>query len=297
MNWTVYPSLVKESQVNKLPDGPYIVTEKVHGSSMAYEIDGEGMFRCYSRNKELDENTVFIPGYRDMLPSLEKSLRIMSKGLPIVVYGELYGRYFPNRNGRIDSVSPVQTGICYSPNLEFIAFDVKRVDRYLEFMEAQSLCRSAGIDFVDILFSGTLEEVKTFVSTTVNTFVTTLQRTGSENTPYHQPIAEGYVFRHLTKHYLAKYRSIAYHEVVKRASNETVIESADDYITMARFNNVRSKRTEQVLTKDTIDEWVTVFMDDISNDMANDGLIFCRKAYKKKCSTFVWNVLRKTQTG
>lgn len=211
-----------------------------------------------------------------------------------MVYGELYGKFFQHPDGHIlnGGKDAVQRGICYSPNLEFIAFDVVVEGRFLPFLEAQSLCRRLGLDHVDAIFTGTKQEVHEFVLRTVDTFKTTRQRPGASG-EYLNPVAEGYVWRHMTEHVLNKHRSKNYQETIHYGpksrksyqSDKTV--DVTDYCTEQRLNNLKSKRVDQ-LTKETIKEWAEAMIDDIQQEMTKDGWVYVPEKMNKLVSRFLW---------
>merc|ERR1740121_1703043 len=80
------------------------------------------------------------------------------------IYGELFGGSYPHPDVPAEpGLLPVQVGVWYSPNLQFMAFDVAvetaRDGRsFLDFGRAKELCEGCGFLFAQPLCTGTLSE-------------------------------------------------------------------------------------------------------------------------------------------
>lgn len=86
-----------------------------------------GEVRYAKRKGIIKENDYFF-GYKKILDfNLEKIRLIFSllKKDKAFIYGELFGGIYP---GMTSDVNPVQSGIYYSPNLEFYAFDISYIN-------------------------------------------------------------------------------------------------------------------------------------------------------------------------
>ena len=86
----------------------------------------------------------------------------------VVVYGELFGGFYPNSESPEDvGVRAVQRGCWYSPDIKFVAFDVAigAFDRemcFLPFDRAMAIATDAGIPFSQPLLRGTFQECLDF---------------------------------------------------------------------------------------------------------------------------------------
>jgi Rnl2 family RNA ligase len=147
----------------------WIVTEKVHGANFCLITDGTTV-HCAKRKELLSEDADFF-GHKAVLVRLGAPLGALFAHLKrddsrvhhVFVYGELYGGGYPHPDvPAVPGVSPIQTGVWYSPRVEFIAFDVA-VERdgsrvYLDQDDAMARCEEAGIPFSRSLFRGTYED-------------------------------------------------------------------------------------------------------------------------------------------
>jgi hypothetical protein len=302
--WRSYPSLHKEKTlVTKIPeDVSYVVTEKIDGSNYAIELLEDGTIQCYSRNMKLGGNVAFM-GAEALLPKWEAALGQLKQ--PTLIYGEIFGHYFPNAKGHIvkdlsKKKKAIQTRLCYSPNIEFVAFDVKRNRSFLPFFEAQALCTRIGIRFIDPIFTGTKLECLEWAKTHVETYRTGYQQKGAEGTRFHAPIAEGFVIRDLgTEHFLLKMRAEGFWETIKPRSRkpkdgEKDVESFREYVTDARLHTLHSKMLGvSELSRETASDWITRYTEDVMQDMMEDGherpdATLVRKA----AGQLIWNVIR-----
>lgn len=138
--------------------------------------DGD-LVRAAKRKGFIEQDDEFF-GFRSVLERLNDSvLRLFSivaaakVGVSrIAIHGELFGGYYPHPTIQtIDGVWPVQTGIAYSPKVEFLAFDLA-IERdqgdtrrtYLDLDEAMLAFADARLPAVPLLFVGTYEEACAF---------------------------------------------------------------------------------------------------------------------------------------
>lgn len=153
----------------------WIVTEKIHGANFCFLTDGSTI-HCAKRREFLAEDEDFF-GHRTVLARLAEPLQALFAQLRredgrtrlVYVYGELFGGGYPHPDvPAVPGVSPVQTGVWYSPRIEFCAFDVgvlrdgeaERV--YLDQDEALTRCEEAQIPFVHPLSRGSYEDAVAF---------------------------------------------------------------------------------------------------------------------------------------
>ena len=135
----------------------WAVTEKVHGSNFAFIFDVYTKQIQYAKRTGIlkDDDPFF--GYRDLIPKLQPkllsvvdefllqyhdTLKIYPNSFVITIFGELFGE-------------GVQSGIYYSPSLDFYAFDIYisgsntktglNTSCYLDFNESIQLFEKANI--------------------------------------------------------------------------------------------------------------------------------------------------------
>lgn len=140
---------------------PWVVTEKIHGANFCLVTNGLEV-RAASRKAYLDEDDEFF-GYRVVLEKYRKAvLALAAERAPIellFVYGELFGGAYPHPDVPPNpNAQPVQSGVYYSPNLEFCAFDVGVLEqdelRLLDYEIATQALGRVGIPFAKPLFIG-----------------------------------------------------------------------------------------------------------------------------------------------
>ncbi len=151
---------------------PWVVTEKIHGANFCFVLDGQAIL-CANRKHLLNSTDDFFQ-FQVILDKLQEKLwqafRLTKTSYPQMsracIYGELFGGYYPHPDVQPDlSVQPVQTGVWYSPSLEFCAFDltIERDDPflprvYLDYDQAMSIFQQAGLLYAAPLFIGSYQE-------------------------------------------------------------------------------------------------------------------------------------------
>jgi Rnl2 family RNA ligase len=81
----------------------------------------------------------------------------------ISVYGELFGGFYPHDEvEKVKGLSAIQTGVYYSPKIEFCAFDIQvskgKEMKYLDFEDSLKLFKACGIFHSEPLFIGKYEQ-------------------------------------------------------------------------------------------------------------------------------------------
>lgn len=153
----------------------WIVTEKIHGANFCFVVDGAAI-RCAKRRGYLPDDEDFF-GHRAVLARLAGPLHALfarqkshdARTRLLHVHGELHGGGYPHADvPPVPGVSPVQTGVWYSPRIEFRAFDIgvsregTEVRVYLDQDDALALCDDVKVPFVRPLFRGTYEDAFAF---------------------------------------------------------------------------------------------------------------------------------------
>lgn len=148
----------------------WVVNEKLHGANFCILSDGEQL-RCAKRKALLKPGESFfghealIKRQREALLGCAAELMRDLEGLSfLLIRGELLGGGYPHPGvSALPGRSPVQTGVWYSPELEFCIFDLELIFQggersHLDFESAQNLIESAGLMFSSIRFKGSLNE-------------------------------------------------------------------------------------------------------------------------------------------
>ena len=160
-----------ESDYRILKKTQWVVTEKIHGANFAIVTDGENV--RFAKRKEflLPEEDFF--GFK----SLEKQLSDQVKEIfriiqtetlhPVIisVYGELFGGEYPHPEVTVfPNVQAVQTGVYYSPKIEYCAFDLAIVESsnpnahaYLDYDKAIKIFAQVGMMYAQPLLIGKYE--------------------------------------------------------------------------------------------------------------------------------------------
>lgn len=159
------------SQMEKLK---WVVTEKVHGANFSF-IYENGTLKFAKRKEYLQWTDDFF-GFQLVVNKLEDHiLRLFEQlsneiiGEKYIVYGELFGGKYPHPE--VDSVTDlhaIQTGVYYTPNIEFCAFDIaietdgSASKYYLDYETAIAYFKQFGIFHAQPLFIGKLSEAMNF---------------------------------------------------------------------------------------------------------------------------------------
>ncbi len=277
------------------PKSLWFATEKIHGANFSiYFIDGQIKFA--KRNGFLEENEWFY-NYQIIKPKLEKNIKLLSQKLGyknIVVYGELFGGYYPpnpktfNLTERINEkgfcIVPfeqraIQEGIYYSPNIEYIVFDIGLYSslNQIEFLPydviIQLVSSIPGFLVAKPLITGTFDKVSNF---DINFNSTIPEILGLEEFILKTNIAEGIVIRPWINQILANSS-----RCLIKIKNKKFLEVSDNFdltlasksyqyilanlITQNRFNSVISKIGK--LTELNKDQVLEEFVNDVWTDL------------------------------
>ncbi|MBE9086095.1 RNA ligase [Tolypothrix sp. LEGE 11397] len=145
----------------------WVVTEKIHGANFGICTDGFEV-RFAKRKEFLQPGEDFF-GYQSLQAKLESQAQEMFRILQsdtrlqkIYIYGELFGGEYPHPDvTAISHVQAVQTGVYYSPKIEYSAFDIVVVlggkvaeKSYLDYEIALKLFQQVGMMASAPLFIG-----------------------------------------------------------------------------------------------------------------------------------------------
>lgn len=151
--------IIEEGYANEI----FVVQEKIHGANFSFWLT-ENDFRTAKRTGFIKENEKFynsdiiVIDLQERLRILFELLQDTHKAEEVVVYGELYGGNYPHDNVPVVNVKSVQKGVYYTPEQEFIGFDITVNGLYLNVSKVNSLFDRFGIPFSETLFMGSLED-------------------------------------------------------------------------------------------------------------------------------------------
>ncbi len=148
------------------PSTTWVATEKVHGAQLVVATDGD-LVRFGKRKAWLGDDEPFF-AWQLLRRDLEAAARALYKarGASTVVrlYGEISGGGYPHVDvPAVPGLSPVQTGIWYSPGIHFMLFDVLIDDEgegvFLAHREVERLAIVAGLRTPPLVHRGSRAEV------------------------------------------------------------------------------------------------------------------------------------------
>lgn len=160
-----------ESDYRAFKKTEWVVTEKIHGANFGITTDGSDI--RFAKRKEFllpDEDFFGFKSLENQLVHQVKEIfRIIQAETPrllrISVYGELFGGEYPHPEvPPVPNVQAVQTGIYYSPKIEYCAFDIAVVESsnpasraYKDYDKALKIFQQVGLMCAQPLFMGKYE--------------------------------------------------------------------------------------------------------------------------------------------
>jgi Rnl2 family RNA ligase len=178
LNWTSYEKIAEVAEQWQLDEADFralekirwVVTEKIHGANFCIITDGVTI-SVASRKRLLAPDEEFFQ-HRRVLPRLESRIYqlfgLVKKHYPglseLSIYGELFGGAYPHPDvPPVASLQPIQTGIYYTPEIDFCVFDLaisgERFPRaYLDYDRAIALFQATDLFYAHPLFTGSYRE-------------------------------------------------------------------------------------------------------------------------------------------
>jgi Rnl2 family RNA ligase len=148
--------------------GPWVALEKLHGGQLVVASDGEAV-HVGKRKAWLAADEPFF-GWQLLAGELAAGVRAIAReaaAKQTVLYGELIGGGYPHPEvPPMPGLSPVQTGIWYTPALAWIAFDALIAagdddeGELLAHRELEALAEAAGVRTPPRLARGTRAELE-----------------------------------------------------------------------------------------------------------------------------------------
>ncbi len=165
----IYYPKIKTTPDNNTCNYPqkWVATEKIHGAQFVVGVN-EREVKFGKRKAWLNDNEPFF-GWQVLRSVLEASaVKIYSdyNGTgSLYIYGELFGGSYPHSDVRNnDLFTPVQTGIWYSPSLQYAVFDIlfikDEIMYFMSFSEVVKLVEKTSLQTVPVLAYGSYESLK-----------------------------------------------------------------------------------------------------------------------------------------
>lgn len=169
---------LSQNQYAHLDKVNWIVTEKIHGANFCFIYENGKLF--YGKRKEYLTWKDDFFGFQLVVNKLENQLIHLFEELSryvvaqkYIIYGELFGGHYPHTEvEKVENIQAIQTGIYYSPSIEFCAFDIAFEGNlntqnllskgYLDYKKAMDLFEKHGILYAKSLFIGKLNEALAF---------------------------------------------------------------------------------------------------------------------------------------
>lgn len=157
---------LNEQQFAQLHKVDWVVTEKVHGANFSFIYENR-ILGFAKRKAKLDWDDDFF-GFQLVAQKLEDNVLALFEALSLdfpaekyTLYGELFGGAYPHTEvAAIPHLSAIQTGVYYSPDIHFCAFDIAietaESRYYLEYETVVSYLEQVNIFYAKILYQGSL---------------------------------------------------------------------------------------------------------------------------------------------
>ena len=293
-------NLCKKDKSIFSPKSLWFATEKIHGANFSiYFINSN--IKYAKRNGFLEEEEWFY-NYQIIKPKLEKNIKLLSQKLDnknIIVYGELFGGYYPKEpeifdiKERINEMNicivpfeqrAIQEGIYYSPNIEYIIYDIAIINlkgevEFLSYELIIKLVNQTELLVAKPLVIGTFDKVSNY---DINFNSTIPEILGLRSFLPKKNLAEGIVIRPLNNYILTNSTQSEYTtRCLIKIKNKKFLEISENFdleqasksnqyilsklITQNRFNSVISKIGK--LTETNYEYVLEEFIQDVLIDL------------------------------
>lgn len=257
----------------------WVVTEKIHGANFGIVTDGREV--QFAKRKEFLNLGDDFFGYQ----LLQDELILKTKQIfnilqlekinlqKIFIYGELFGGEYPHpKVTPLPGLQAIQTGVYYSPRIEYCAFDIAAIENsnhgekiYLDYDKALQLFERVGMMAAKPLFIGKYEEAAAYnieFESTIPAILNLpqLQQENKAEGVVIKPVKSFYVetrkgkIRPIIKHKIPDFaEDKRYHQAQKWTYQKAVIQNTEltledelsqemlALVTANRLNNVISK--------------------------------------------------------
>jgi len=165
---------LNESEFSKLEKLKWVVTEKAHGANFSFIYENKKL-KFAKRKSFLNWDDDFfafqlvVNKIEGQIVELFEKLSEITKANKYIIYGELLGGKYPHSEVNADTnLQAIQTGVYYSPSVEFYAFDIaiEKTDAkskyYLDYETSMKLFEESNIIYAKALFIGKFSDALEF---------------------------------------------------------------------------------------------------------------------------------------
>lgn len=235
--------IISKNEYKIMKKTKWVVMEKVHGSNFAIYFN-KGDISFSKRNSLLKEGEWFY-NYHIIKNNLISNTKKLAKLLNIdnfIIYGELFGGYYPddiinwsgplgNRiNGKGVSIIPfeeraIQEGIYYSPNIEYMVFDVVISNQFMNYVEMINILKKTDFVYAKPLLIESYEKVMKY---NINFDSIIPEQLGLNTLPNNTNSAEGIVIKPIENIYVMNKNKERVRCIIK-IKNKKFLEVYDDF--------------------------------------------------------------------
>lgn len=162
---------INDHDFRKLEKLQWVVTEKIHGANFSFVYEN-GQLKFAKRKEYLSWKDDFF-GFQMVVQRIENNvlqlferLSFDIKGAKYILYGELFGGEYPHPKVTSNKhVQAIQTGVYYTPEIEFCAFDIAIENNekyYVSYEIAMTYFEKHDIFYARPLFVGKFNEALNF---------------------------------------------------------------------------------------------------------------------------------------
>ena len=162
---------LSEEEYKQLEKCLWVATEKVHGANFSFVYEN-GNLRYAKRKHYLSWSEDFF-GFQLVVKKLENRILSLFEQLKMdyeaeryIIYGELFGGKYPHEEVlQEEALEAIQTGVYYSPTIEFGAFDIAmekgngQPKCYLDYQTAVEYFERFKVNYIQPLLIGKFNEV------------------------------------------------------------------------------------------------------------------------------------------
>ena len=320
-------------------EGYWCVTEKIHGANFSFITNGTEVKVAKRTSFTDDDFSGAKPVIEKLTPNILKcfnEVKFSCESLEeditqIHVYGELCGGSYPHEEVEANpQATRVQKGVWYSPNNEFVAFDIYAVAQnketeetrgfYVNYHIAEAIFIITNIPYCEPLFRGSLKECMDYPNDLESAIYKLFKLP-----PIKDNIMEGVVIkpfddtnRYLFDHsrVILKNKNEKFTEKSKEKNRSTprspakfdpelkeIYEDLEKYITRNRFDNLVSKIGSEEVSIRNFGKILGEFSQDALGDFNKDNNKFghldkkrqrtLTKIFNKDCALFLKPIIMK----
>jgi Rnl2 family RNA ligase len=315
-------NLGKICDLDTLSKIQFVCTEKIHGTNYSFLYNGKDVIPC-KRSSKLGNDTTFM-NHTHVFSKYETDIKVIFEYLQkiydniiqIRLYGELFGGFY---NGKTkDGHKNIQKGVNYHPENEFMAYDLKiqTADKifYYDYLDLQKMFHDLGdsikVKHVPVIANGTYDEVikldPKFESIVYSYY---------DLPKLEKNYAEGYVIRSVREmnmmdstgkqnkyRLIFKFKNPKFAEVTRVHAVPSVPKEVKpnyfnilkQYLTEMRYDNVKSKLSDDEQNKLKEMLFDDVLVDFIADNTVDDSIIeVCKKLLPRLIDDFLKKIEHK----